>query len=138
LRRRILRKKSVSGAHRKSYFVLFAVFVLSICLTTTNTFGADLEGVKKGEEREDGECTEGDCENGKGSKTFPDGTKYVGEFKNGRREGQGTYTFANGNKYIGEWEDFAAVGGWYYWPGGHKTWSYMDPDWEWVHRDSKP
>ena len=81
-----MRVKSVSCAYREPYFVLFAVFVLSICLTTTNTFGAEPEGVKKGEERKDGECIEGDCENGKGTKTFPDGTKYVGEFKNGLRE----------------------------------------------------
>jgi hypothetical protein len=230
LRRHILRKKSVNGVHRRSYVVLFAVFVLSICITTSNTFGAEQEGVKKGEAREDGECTEGDCVNGKGTKTFPDGTKYVGDFKYGVREGygtytysdggsytgewkdnmrhgkgtdtfanglkyegewendmrngqgtlfmpdlgtytggwkdgqrsgqgihtlvdggkyeggwkegvcsgQGTYAFANGNKYVGEWEDFQAIGGWYYWPGGHKTWSYMDENWKWIHKDSKP
>ena len=228
--RRILRVKSVSCAYREPYFVLFAVFVLSICLTTTNTFGAEPEGVKKGEERKDGECIEGDCENGKGTMTFPDGTKYVGDFKYGVREGQGTYTysdggnytgewkdnkrhgkgtdtfansviyegewaldkrhgqgtlilpdlgtyvgewkedkkhgqgtfalveggkyegewvdgacegqgthtFSNGNKYVGKWEGFAATGGWYYWPDGNKTWSYMDENLEWVHKDSKP
>ena len=81
-----MRGKSVSGAKRKSYLVLFTVFVLSICFATYNTFGAEPEGVKNGEERKDGECIEGDCENGKGTKAFPDGTKYVGEFKNGLRE----------------------------------------------------
>ena len=67
--------------------------------------GAEPEGVKNGEERKDGECIEGDCENGKGTKTFPDGTKYVGEFKNGLREGQGTYTYSDGGNYTGEWKD---------------------------------
>lgn len=38
-----------------------------------------------------------------GSKTDPSGTKYVGEFKIGKRNGQGTFIFANGNKYVGEW-----------------------------------
>jgi hypothetical protein len=38
-----------------------------------------------------------------GSKTDPSGTKYVGEFKGGKRNGQGTFIFANGNKYVGEW-----------------------------------
>ena len=38
-----------------------------------------------------------------GTKTDPSGTKYVGEFKGGKRNGQGTYIFANGNKYVGEW-----------------------------------
>jgi hypothetical protein len=52
--------------------------------------------------------------------------------------GQGTRIFANGNKYVGKWKDFAATGGWYYWPEGNKTWSYMNENWEWVHKDSKP
>lgn len=38
-----------------------------------------------------------------GSKTDPSGTKYVGEFKGGKRNGQGTFIFTNGNKYVGEW-----------------------------------
>ena len=40
-----------------------------------------------------------------GSKTDPSGTKYVGEFKGGKRNGQGTATFASGEKYVGEWKD---------------------------------
>ena len=40
-----------------------------------------------------------------GSKTDPSGTKYVGEFKGGKRNGQGTFIFANGNKYVGEWRE---------------------------------
>ena len=38
-----------------------------------------------------------------GSKTDPSGTRYVGEFRGGKRNGQGTFIFANGNKYVGEW-----------------------------------
>ena len=38
-----------------------------------------------------------------GNKTDPSGTKYVGEFKGGKRNGQGTFIFANGNKYVGDW-----------------------------------
>jgi len=34
-----------------------------------------------------------------GTETFPSGNKYVGEFKDGKRNGQGTFTFANGDKY---------------------------------------
>ena len=33
--------------------------------------------------------------------TYPDGTKYVGEFNNGDRHGQGTSTFSWGEKYVG-------------------------------------
>jgi len=40
-----------------------------------------------------------------GTKTFANGNKYVGEFKDGKYNGQGTYTFANGDKYVGEWKD---------------------------------
>ena len=36
---------------------------------------------------------------------FPDGSKYVGEVKNGKRHGQGTYTWADGGKYVGEYKD---------------------------------
>jgi hypothetical protein len=46
---------------------------------------------------------------GKGTLTFGEGLcegdKYVGEFKDGSQHGQGTYTFANGNKYVGEFKD---------------------------------
>ena len=40
-----------------------------------------------------------------GTYTHADGSKYVGEYKNGKRHGQGTYTFASGSKYVGEWKD---------------------------------
>jgi len=43
--------------------------------------------------------------NGQGTYTFPDGRKYVGEFKDGNRNGQGTYTFPDGRKYVGEFKD---------------------------------
>ena len=40
-----------------------------------------------------------------GSITAPNGNKYVGEFKDGKRNGQGTYTWADGRKYVGEFKD---------------------------------
>ena len=36
------------------------------------------------------ECIEGDCTNGQGTMTTDDGTKYVGEWKDGKMHGQGT------------------------------------------------
>jgi len=33
------------------------------------------------------------------------GEKYVGEWKNGKKNGQGTYTFYYGRKYVGEFMD---------------------------------
>ena len=41
---------------------------------------------------------------GKGTSTLLNGTKYVGEWKNGYAEGQGTLTSLNGYKYVGEWK----------------------------------
>ena len=73
------------------------------------------------------ECIEGDCSNGYGTYTWENGSKYVGEWKDGefyegtrtwangakyagefkdfKFHGQGTYTNANGNKYVGEFKD---------------------------------
>ena len=46
-----------------------------------------------------------DKRNGQGTFTFADGEKYVGEFKDDKRNGQGTYTYADGEKYVGELKD---------------------------------
>ena len=43
--------------------------------------------------------------NGQGSRTLPDGEKFVGEFKDGKPNGQVTFTFPDGIKYVGEWKD---------------------------------
>lgn len=40
-----------------------------------------------------------------GTATFPNGEKYVGEYRDNKPHGQGTYTYANGNKYAGENRD---------------------------------
>ena len=52
-----------------------------------------------------GKCIKGDCKNGQGTFTYPDGTKYVGEFKDGKWNGQGILTYPDGGKYVGEWKD---------------------------------
>jgi len=36
---------------------------------------------------------------------YTDGSKYVGEYKDGVRNGLGTKTWSNGDKYQGEWKD---------------------------------
>ena len=40
-----------------------------------------------------------------GSWTWSDGEKYVGEWKDGKRNGQGIYDFENGDKYVGAYKD---------------------------------
>ena len=40
-----------------------------------------------------------------GTRTFTNGDKYVGEWKDGKEHGQGTFTFPNGKKYVGEWKE---------------------------------
>ena len=42
---------------------------------------------------------------GLGSKTYPDGDKYVGEWKDEKENGQGTMSLSNGEKYVGEFKD---------------------------------
>ena len=43
--------------------------------------------------------------NGKGTFTWTDGDKYLGEFKDDIPYGKGTFSYANGEKYEGEWKD---------------------------------
>ena len=44
-------------------------------------------------------------QNGQGIANSPNGTKYVGEFKDGNFNGQGTTTSPDGTKYVGEFKD---------------------------------
>ena len=46
-----------------------------------------------------------DKRNGQGTLTFPSGAKYVGEFREEKYHGQGTYTHPDGQKYVGEYND---------------------------------
>ena len=45
------------------------------------------------------------AKHGKGTTNWPDGAKYVGEYTNGKKNGQGTFTFPDGTKYVGEYKD---------------------------------
>ncbi len=103
----------------KLFLIVSAVLMIDICFSAANTLGNEPEAKTEEkaeevstateetavEERKGGECTEGDCENGRGTMVFPDGTKYKGGFKAGRRSGQGTYTYSDGGNYTGEWRD---------------------------------
>ncbi len=51
-----------------------------------------------------GQCISGNCENGKGTYNWPEGDKYIGEWKKSQFHGQGTYIYTNGDKYEGSWK----------------------------------
>lgn len=59
---------------------------------------------------EKGKCIEGNCKNGTGTKEWPDGKKYVGEWKNGKRHGKGTMTHPDGKEQKGKWKNGKYVG----------------------------
>ena len=51
-----------------------------------------------------GTCSEGDCENGKGTLSFPAGSKIEGTFKKGKLNGAGSYQGC-GSSYTGTFKD---------------------------------
>jgi hypothetical protein len=51
------------------------------------------------------QCIKGNCYNGYGTYEFSNGSRYIGNFVDGRAHGKGIIYFNNGNKYIGHWED---------------------------------
>ena len=55
------------------------------------------------------ECIKGDCINGYGTYTWENGSKYVGEYKDGKKHGQGTYTFASGTVKKGIWKNHKLI-----------------------------
>ena len=57
----------------------------------------DQDGTKYDGEWQDGK------RHGHGVLTKPDGTVYVGEWANNKPHGQGTITYPNGKRYLGEW-----------------------------------
>jgi len=52
-----------------------------------------------------GELDENDVPNGHGEKVWPDGEKYVGQWKDNNFNGQGVYHYADGSVYKGNWKD---------------------------------
>ncbi len=66
-------------------------------------------------------CEKGDCINGYSVYTWPDGSRYEGEFKNNTFHGKGKYTWANGKWYEGDFRNDKRNGrGVYAWPDGRK------------------
>jgi len=79
----------------------------------------------EGERNQEGEY------HGKGVITYPNGEKYVGEWKNGKRNGQGTATFPTGEKYVGEFKDNKR--------NGQGIFTYLNGEvWEGEFKDNNP
>jgi hypothetical protein len=46
-------------------------------------------------------CVNGDCQNGTGAFAYADGSRYEGQFRNGKPNGRGTFEDVDGQKYVG-------------------------------------
>jgi hypothetical protein len=84
--------------------ILLLIFILFAFLIPLTSFGEE-EGCG-----EEGECIEGDCENGLGIYVFSDGSFYKGEWKDGFPEGSGTLKYIDGLKDEGEWRGGFYIG----------------------------
>ena len=60
-------------------------------------------------------------EHGQGIFIWADGEEYIGQWMNGKKHGQGTYTYPSGAKYVGQWKNGEKHGrGTYTYPSGAK------------------
>lgn len=50
-------------------------------------------------------CIKGNCESGRGTYIYIDGSKYEGQFRNGKLHGQGTWFYPDGDKYVGNFKE---------------------------------
>ena len=73
-------------------------FTATFCLTLTVLIGSEVRG-------SDLPTCRGSHHNCFGTYTFANGDKYVGEFRDNKKNGQGTYTFANGRVKEGIWKN---------------------------------
>jgi len=102
---------------KENYLKLIIALPLCILAVIAVALLSSNESVDK-----EGNICIGDCVNGQGTLTYKKtNTKYVGYFKNGKREGQGTVILVDGRKYVGEWRnDYLHGRGIYTWPDGSK------------------
>jgi len=60
-------------------------------------------------------------EHGQGIFIWADGEEYIGQWMNGKKHGRGTYTYPSGSKYVGQWMNGKKHGqGTYTYPSGAK------------------
>lgn len=56
------------------------------------------------------QCNKTFCTNGTGYFDYPDGSRWIGEFKEGYPSGKGTCFYSNGDRYEGQWSNNAPNG----------------------------
>jgi hypothetical protein len=92
---------------------------------------------------------------GSQARTFRNGDRYEGEWRNGKRHGRGKYIWAdgtwsdgewkdnqrfgqcvtgwpNGDRYVGRYDNDRASGGWYEFASGGKRWFHQGADSKWA------
>ena len=97
------------------FTIIFAGVVIALllsprvrppCPADPNVIWTDCRGTRTWA---DGEKYTGEwknnVKNGQGAETRPDGSEYVGEYRDNLKNGQGTFTSPFGTKYIGEFKD---------------------------------
>ena len=89
------------------------LLLILLCVTLLFSCGDNLQREVTNKMLDDGYT-------GQGTYTYASGSKYEGEFNEGKRNGQGTYTYASGSKYVGEWKDDKIH--------GQGTYTYADGD----------
>jgi hypothetical protein len=100
---------------------------------TANTASTTTQNTPQKEANTEGyqDCNKNYCREGKGTYQYGDGSRWVGEFKDGTPEGQGTCTYVNGDKYVGRFEKHAPQGeGTMYYKNGRimsAIWDYGRP-----------
>ena len=57
---------------------------------------------------------------------WENGTKYMGEWKNGERHGQGTHTYPDGSKFEGDYKDDWELNGTQYDKNGNIKYKYVN------------
>ena len=62
-------------------------------------------GVVISEQQSTEGCIKGNCENGKGTMKYANGSVYTGQWKDGKRNGKGTHKWPDGSSYTGQWKD---------------------------------
>jgi hypothetical protein len=73
----------------KSILIIFSLFIFGISYAQGNSPA----------------CSGDYWNNCYGAYDYPSGNKYVGQWKDNKRNGQGTYTWSDGDKHVGGWKD---------------------------------